>query len=126
MAKADGETRRRHERRGRRAEWLAALALLLKGYRPVAHRARTPLGELDLVVVRGRQLAAVEVKLRGDVMSGVDAVSARAQQRMARALDWWLVRHPRFAAHDLRFDLVVVAPGRWPRHLPGAFEPTLT
>jgi putative endonuclease len=123
MARIETAARRKAERRGRRAEWLAALALMCKGWRPIGRRVKTPVGEIDLIVTRGRVLAAVEVKQRGDVMSGFDAVPPRARQRMARALDWWLARHPRFAAHDLRFDLVVVAPRRWPCHVPSAFEP---
>ena len=125
MARPEASARRRDlaERQGRRAEWLAALALACKGWRPLGRRVRTPLGEIDLIVTRGKVLAAVEVKRRADVMAGVDAISPRSQRRIARALDWWLVRHPRFAAHDLRFDLVVVAPRRWPHHLPNAFEP---
>ena len=46
---------RRHKayRRGHRSEWLAALALMLKGYRIVARRYRTKLGEIDLIARRG-------------------------------------------------------------------------
>lgn len=125
MARPDAPLRRRDlaERQGRRAEWFAAIALALKGWRPLGRRVRTPVGEIDLIVTRGRILVAVEVKRRADIIAALDAVPPRAQMRIARALDWWLVRHPAFAAHDLRFDLVVVAPGRWPHHLPNAFEP---
>ncbi len=49
------EAGRRHKayRRGHRSEWLAALALMLKGYRIVARRYRTKLGEIDLIARRG-------------------------------------------------------------------------
>jgi putative endonuclease len=73
-------------------------------------------------VRRGRLLVAVEVKARagGD---GWDVVAANQRRRIARALDWWLARHARFADKDVRFDLVVVAPGRWPVHVPHALDP---
>src|SRR4029453_6459230 len=51
-------------RRGRLSEWLAAAALLAKGYRILGRRVRTPYGEIDLIAVRGRRLAFEEVKLR--------------------------------------------------------------
>jgi len=47
------ESKRRFERKGRRAEWLAALALMLKGYRIAAMRYRTPVGEIDIVARKG-------------------------------------------------------------------------
>ena len=52
------------ERRGRIAEWIAAAFLCLKGYRILARRYRSKLGEIDLIAVRGRRLAFVEVKRR--------------------------------------------------------------
>jgi putative endonuclease len=51
-------------RRGHLSEWLAAAALLAKGYRILGRRVRTPYGEIDLVALRGRRLAFVEVKRR--------------------------------------------------------------
>ena len=56
--------RQRAESGGRRAETLAAWWLRLKGWRILATRARTPVGEVDLVARRGRTLAFVEVKAR--------------------------------------------------------------
>jgi putative endonuclease len=116
------DARRRAERRGRRAEWLALGALALKGYLPIARRARTPLGEIDLIVRRGRVLVAVEVKARPEAEAALDAVAPRQRARLFRALDWWVARHPRFAEDDRRFDLVLVSPRRWPRHVANAFD----
>ena len=59
-------------RRGRLSEWLAAAALLAKGYRILGRRVRTPYGEIDLIALRGRRLAFVEVKRRHE--QGLDAV----------------------------------------------------
>jgi putative endonuclease len=119
------DARRRAERLGRSAEARALLALLLKGYLPVARRAKTPLGEIDLLVRRGRLLAVVEVKARASLGEGLEAVGAKSRARIARAVDWWLARRPRYAGLDLRYDLVVVQPRRWPVHVPDAFRPEL-
>ncbi|MCR4283578.1 MAG: YraN family protein, partial [Bauldia sp.] len=43
------EARRAAEKRGRRAETLAAWLLRLKGYRVLARRYKTPAGEIDLI-----------------------------------------------------------------------------
>ena len=56
--------RQRAERRGRTGETVAAFWLRLKGYRILATRLRTPVGEIDLIASQGRITAFVEVKAR--------------------------------------------------------------
>jgi putative endonuclease len=115
--------RRRAERRGRRAETAATVWLTLKGWRIIARRARTAAGEIDLIARRGRTLAFVEVKARSDRKAALESLSPRQRERITRAAALWRARSPRPAALDPRFDLVLVAPGRLPRHLPGVFAP---
>ena len=57
-------SRQKAEIWGRRAESLAKLARVLKGYRVLEHRCRMASGEIDLIVRRGNVVAAVEVKAR--------------------------------------------------------------
>lgn len=97
------------------------IALLLKGYVPLARRVRTPVGEIDLIVKRGRRIVFVEVKARGRVEDALVAAS-RSRARLGRAAEWWLAAHPRHAGGEVRFDVVLVAPKRWPAHHPGAFD----
>ena len=114
-------SKRRFERRGRRAEWMAALALMLKGYRIAALRYRTPLGEIDIVARKGDLVALVEVKARRDLGAGVDAVIAAAQRRIQAAGALYVSRQPDSARLSWRCDIVVVSPWRWPVHLKDAF-----
>jgi putative endonuclease len=107
---------------GRWAESLAAWSLRLRGYRIVARRFRTPLGEIDLIAQRGRLLAFVEVKARTDLEQALVALSSRQRQRTARAAELFLLRRPDLAGHTLRFDLVAVRPWRMPRHLVDAWR----
>lgn len=116
------EARRRAEARGRYAEFLAALYLLVKGYRVVARRHRTPVGEIDLVARRGRLLCFVEVKVRPDRETALEAVGARTKQRSIQAAKAWLMQHPADSDLAIRFDVVALAPWRWPYHVQGAFE----
>ena len=109
-------------RHGLRAEIAAATLLLAKGYRLLARRYRTPLGEIDLIVKRGRTIAFVEVKARASPAEALDSVGRSAEQRIVGAADLWLARHPDAAGLDLRYDMVLVVPWRLPRHLPNAFQ----
>jgi putative endonuclease len=111
------EKRRSRHRHGRYAEWIAALALRLRGYRILAIREKTPLGEIDLIAVRGRRLAFVEVKRRATQEAAEAAITDTQRTRIRRAAGLWLGRHERYQSHDLGFDLVLLVGLRYPRHV---------
>lgn len=115
-------TRRSGYRRGLHAETLAAWMLRFKGYRILASRYRTPLGEIDLVARRGGALVFVEVKARPSVEAGLEAIAAEGYRRIEAAADLYIARHPRLGGLTQRFDLVVVTPRRWPVHVVDAFH----
>jgi putative endonuclease len=108
-------------RRGALAEYRAALALILKGYRIVGFRYRTKLGEIDIIARKGDLVACVEVKARTSLEASVFAVSNSAQRRIRSASDLWLAKQPDAARLSLRYDIISVRPWRWPVHLPDAF-----
>lgn len=114
--------RRKSQRAGILAEYLTLALLLAKGYRPLAHRYKTPVGEIDLVVRRGNLLAFVEVKHRRQRDAAAHAVHARNQSRVLRAAQWFLAAHPQLAAYQVRFDVCLVPWYRLPHHIPQAFE----
>jgi putative endonuclease len=116
------ERRRAAERRGHRAERHAAWLLRLKGYRILSRRHRGPVGEIDLVARRGRLLVAVELKARAALDTAAHAIDRRQQARIARALDHFLAANPAYAEFRIRFDAVLVAPGKLPRHIPDAWR----
>lgn len=121
-ARPEAARRRLHLARGRRAELLAALALLLKGYRPLAWRVSIGGGEIDLIVRRGDVVAFVEVKARPTLEEASLSIDARKRRLVSRAVRAWIAREPWSAGLTLRADAVFVAPGRWPRHVVSAFE----
>lgn len=108
--------RQKAERGGRRAERLAAWWLRLKGWHILAMRARTPVGEVDLVARRGRILAFVEVKARA---SAQDASLALDDYRLRRVIAAAEVLQHRYArpGDDIRVDALFIVPWRLPRHL---------
>lgn len=117
-----GAKRRRAFRKGHRGEWIAAVALMLKGYRIITRRYRTKLGEIDLIARRGNLVAIVEVKARPTLMEAMNAVGYQAEQRIEAAADLWLTRQPDFGRLSVRFDLVAVLPWRWPVHIENAWQ----
>ena len=106
---------------GHRGEWLAALWLLLRGYRVLGFRLRTPRGEIDLLAARGRVLAVVEVKRRATLEEALAALTPEQAERLAGAARALALR-PAYRRLCLRGDIVALAPGRFPRHKKGAWS----
>ena len=104
------------------AESVAAIFLGAKGYRTIARRWRSPVGEIDLLVNRGRLIAFVEVKARKALDEAAESVLVRQRRPIVAAAQAWLAAHPEHAGYDMRFDAVLVSPGRMPQHIVSAFE----
>ena len=104
-------------RRGRVSEWLAAAALLARGYRILGRRFRTPYGEIDIIAVRWRRLAFVEVKRRATRLEAEAAITPRQAGRIARAAEFWVSRNPAYREHEQGLDVVFVTPGRLPAYV---------
>jgi putative endonuclease len=111
-------------RRGLSAESRAALFLIAKAYRILARRWKTPFGEVDIVARRRNDLVFVEVKARENFDAAAEAVTDRSQQRIIAAAEFWLAHHPQDAHCVIRFDAILIAPGKLPRHIPNAFDAT--
>ncbi|WP_137129926.1 YraN family protein [Rhizobium sp. FY34] len=122
MAAEDrGRRRRRAERYGRLSEYVAAGFLMIKGYRILALRHRTPMGEIDIIARKRDLVIFIEVKARARSADAVDAVGGATQRRIRDASDLWLSR--RRDAHLLsqRYDIIAVQPWRFPVHIQDAF-----
>ncbi|MDA9423198.1 MULTISPECIES: YraN family protein [Bradyrhizobium] len=104
------------------AESRAAAYLMAKGYRILAKRYRTAHGEIDIVARRRNLIAFVEVKARATLDEAAFAVTLRQQRRIIDAAQGWLAAHPEHAEFELRFDAMLIAPKRLPRHVLAAFD----
>jgi putative endonuclease len=132
MRKVPGKSalrRQRAQRRGRVAEWLCLWHLrlrgwriLARGWRILARGWRCPAGEIDILARRGKVLAVIEVKSRGELATAAAALAPRQRRRIERAAEAFLLQRPDLARLDLRFDLMLVAPRRPPRHWQGAWR----
>lgn len=114
--------RQRAERRGRDGEGHAALWLQMKGWRVLDRRRKTPLGEIDLVCKRGGVIAFVEVKWRKSAVELDHAIDEYRLSRVAAAVE--AVAHEYAGeGEDIRIDVVLLAPGGFPRHIVNAWQP---
>lgn len=111
-------------RLGLSAESRAAFFLIAKAYRILARRWKTPFGEIDIVARRRNDLVFVEVKARDEFRDAAEAVTARTKQRIIAAAEFWLAHHPHHAQCAIRFDAILIAPGKLPRHILDAFDAT--
>jgi putative endonuclease len=107
---------------GHAAEWGAAVLLMLKGYRILGFRLATRQGEIDLLALRGRVLAVVEVKRRTSLDAALECVSYEQRERLRRAGRAIAGRRPGLKDAFVRLDLIAMAPGHWPRHIPDAWK----
>ena len=107
---------------GRRAEVLAALWLMAKGYRILGFRLKTRQAEIDLLALRGKVLAVVEVKRRTSLLAALETVSLDQRTRLRRAGLALAASRPALQSAAVRLDLIALAPGRLPRHIPDAWK----
>jgi putative endonuclease len=112
-------------RTGISAESRAAALLIAKGFRILARRWKSPVGEIDIIARRRALLVFVEVKARETLDDAAWAVSERQRSRIIAAAEAWLARNADDRIRDIRFDAMLVAPGRIPRHIPAAFDASM-
>lgn len=115
-------SRQRAEKEGRKGETQAALWLQVKGWRVLARRRKTPLGEIDLICKRGSTIAFIEVKWRNRSADLDHAIDEYRLRRVAAATE--AVAHE-YAQNgeDVRIDVILLAPGALPRHIVNAWQP---
>lgn len=114
--------RRLSERRGRRAETLAAWWLRLKGYRILARRYKGLGGEIDLIARRGRTMAFIEVKARNTLEDALNAVTPQQRERILASASGYLAANPAHQDCDVRFDVIAIRPAKFPVHAADAWQ----
>ena len=107
---------------GRRSEVWAAVWLMARGYRILGFRLKTPQAEIDLLAKKGDVLAVVEVKSRAGIETALEAVGFDQLDRLRRAGAMLAARRPALAHCAVRLDLLALAPGKLPMHIPDAWK----
>lgn len=104
----------------------AEVLLRLKGYRILARREKTPVGEIDLIAAKSGTIVFVEVKARRSRAAAQEAIGMRQRLRIQRAAEAFLAGQPRYQGCDVRFDVVLVSVASrisWPQHMKDAWRP---
>jgi putative endonuclease len=108
--------------KGMAAEDAASTALTLDGFTILARRARTKLGEIDIVAADPHTLAFVEVKRRANLTTAAHALAPRQQSRLLAAAELLLAENPGWARASTRFDVILVDAGGHVRRIKDAFR----
>ncbi|WP_370931464.1 YraN family protein [Bartonella sp. DGB1] len=108
-------------KKGVRAEKIAAFWLMLKGYKILSRRYKTKLGEIDIIAKKGNLIAIIEVKYRYSVTEAMQAIGYYNEIRIERASDLWLARRKDRYNLSLRYDLIIISPWRFPKHIKAIF-----
>ena len=97
-------------RAGERWERHAETFLTTRGMQSVARNHRCRGGELDLVMLADAVLVFVEVRYRRGARYGsaVESIDAHKQRRLICAAEDFLMRHPQWANHPCRFDVIAL------------------
>lgn len=104
---------------GEAFEERSAALLADYGFRTVARRYRTRLGEIDIIACNGQQLLFVEVRARCSRHHGGAAASVdrKKQGKLRRCAAQFLSQHPQWRHLPCRFDVVA-----WERSTVGSME----
>ena len=51
-------------------------------------------------------------------------MTERGKRRIVAAAELWLAHNPDDAQREIRFDVMLVTPGRMPQHIANAFDAT--
>ncbi len=103
--------------KGQLAETLAALFLMVKGYKILARRYKVKAGEIDIIALKGKRLAFVEVKLRSDREKALEALTTYQQKRIIHASKFWLSKHAYYRKFYVSYDYVIFVPWKIPSHI---------
>lgn len=109
------------EKRGRMAEILALIWMILKGYSLLERRYRTREGEIDLILKRRKTLVFLEVKTRKTLEEAHACLKPSQCHAIRKAAQRYLSRHQHFSSYTLRFDVFLLVPKKWPVHLENAW-----
>ena len=105
------------EVKGYIGEWIACIILIIKGYKIIAHRYKTKLGEIDIIVAKNNTLVFIEVKSRKSDEKCFIAITPKQLHRIQNASQIFLNRHPKYHAYALRYDVMLIANWSLPIHI---------
>lgn len=123
MTVTNRKTRRQKAyRAGLLAEWLAMASLLLRGYRILAWRYRSPVGEVDIIAAKNTTLIAIEVKFRTAQDNDEKLINTHQKSRIAGSVNYFRMTKPYLLRYNVRIDAIIIKPLLRMRHVQQAWE----
>ena len=89
-----------------------------RGMRPGA----TSMASKRISRIRSSAYRASQASAAAAMRARWRSVTDRQRLRIAAAAEVWLAQNADDRIRDIRFDAMLVAPGRIPRHIPAAFD----
>ncbi len=90
------------------AEKFIALYLIFRGYKILAKRYKTSLGEIDIIAKKGQQIIAFEIKARKNKKSLTsEVVSDRQKNRIKNAMNLFLSENPKYIDYNICFGIIL-------------------
>ena len=102
------------------AEYFTILVYRIMFYQILYHRKRYYVGEIDIIVARGKQIIFIEVKARTGIVDD-RLLSTNQQYRIKRSAELFLSNNLQYQNYHIRFDLVIIRPYRLPRIIKNAW-----
>jgi putative endonuclease len=95
------------------AEYIVLVLYLVRFYRILFRRYKTGLGEIDLIVVKGKTLVFIEVKARKcGLHEGI--VSNQQIRRIKNTAELFLSKNSKYQKYNIRFDFALITPYKLP------------
>jgi putative endonuclease len=92
------------------------------GYRTLGFRLSTPLADIDILALGGAVRGGVAFMRRASLLAAIETVTPDQRERLRRAGRNLAARRPGLAGAAVRLDLMALAPGKLPRHIPDAWK----
>lgn len=108
---------------GENYEMLAVNYLLSQGYTVIERNFFMRGGELDLIAEKENVLCFIEVKYRRNENAGnaAEAVTPSKIKNIIKTARFWLLKHPAYGEHDIRFDVIAITGVKF-EHIISAFD----
>lgn len=88
------------------AEYFIIFILIIRGYKILARRYKTKLGEIDIIATKNKNLIAFEVKARRTIEFNTDIVSKRQKIRINNAMRIFLGNN-KFLDYNILFYIIL-------------------
>jgi putative endonuclease len=88
------------------AEYYMIFQLFIRGYRILARRYRTRLGEIDIIAKKNTSLVAFEVKARKKGEFTTEIVSRKQWRRIENTMSIFLAQNNEYANYNVLFGII--------------------